>query len=75
LISLIKDEFINVKDKRLEYLDIPKDLVESLNNAEFTIEIILNTHPSDITQVLGIDDNVAQIVYHEAKYYYQLNYL
>jgi hypothetical protein len=75
LISIIKDEFINVKDKRLEYLNIPKDLVESLNNAQFTIEIILNTHTSDIAQVLGIDDNVVQNIYHEAKYYYQLNYL
>ena len=61
---------MNVKDKRPEYLNIPKDIVESLNNAEFTIEIILNTHTSDIAQVLGIDDNVAQKIYHEAKYYY-----
>jgi hypothetical protein len=73
LISIVKDEFINVKDKRLECLNIPKGLVESLNSAGFSIEIIINSHPSDIAQILGMDDYVAQIIYHEAKYYYQMN--
>jgi hypothetical protein len=68
--TIKRDEFKNVKDERLALVNIPKGLVESLNNAGFTIEIILNTHPSDIAQVLGIDDNVAQIIYQETKYYY-----
>ena len=61
------------KDQRLEYLDIPKGLVEVLQNNGFTIEIILNSHPSDVSQILGIDDYVAQIIYQETKYYCQMN--
>ena len=61
-------------DKRLGNINIPKGLVESLNNAGFTIEIILNSHPSGIAQILGIDDYVAQIIYQETKYYYY-NYM
>jgi hypothetical protein len=52
LTSIIKDECINVKDKKLECLNMPKGLVESLNIAGFTIEIIINSHPSDIAQIL-----------------------
>ena len=52
---------------------MPKGLVESLNNSGFTIEIILNSRPSDIAQILGIDDYVAQIIYQETKYYYEMN--
>jgi hypothetical protein len=61
-------------DERLEYVNISKGLVESLNDAGFTIEIILNNKPSDIAKVLGIDDYVANIIYHETKHYYQMNY-
>jgi hypothetical protein len=71
--TIIRDEFRNAKDERLALVNIPKGLVESLSNAGFTIEIILNSRPSDIAQVLGIDDYVAQIIYHETKYYYQMN--
>ena len=39
-----------------------------LNNAVFTIDIILNSHISDIAQIPGIDDYVAQIIYQETKY-------
>jgi hypothetical protein len=60
-------------DKRLQNINIPKGLVDALNNAGFTIEIILNSRPSDMAQVLGIDDYVAQIIYQETKYYYQMN--
>jgi hypothetical protein len=60
-------------DERIEKVNIPKGLVESLNNARFTIEIILNSRPSDIAQILGIDDYVAQIIYQETKYYYHIN--
>ncbi len=60
-------------DKRLQNINISKGLVGALNNAGFTIEIILNSRPSDITQVLGIDNYVAQIIHQETKYYYQMN--
>ena len=59
-------------DERINNLKIPKGLIESLNNAGFTIEMILNSRPSDIAQILGIDD-YAQIIYQETKYYYQMN--
>lgn len=59
-------------NERLEFVNIPKGLVESLTNAGLTIEIILNSKPSDIAQQLGIDDYIAQIIYHETKYYHQM---
>jgi hypothetical protein len=62
-------------DKRLESINIPKGLVDALNNAGFTIDIILNSRPSDIAQILGIDDYVAQIIYQETKYYCMMNLL
>jgi hypothetical protein len=58
-------------DERLRMVNIPKGLVESLNKVGFTIENILNSHPSDIAQILGIDNYVAQIIYQETKYYYK----
>ena len=51
-------------DEWLENVIIPKGL-ESLNSAGFTIEIILNSRPSDVAQILGIDDYVAQIIYRD----------
>jgi hypothetical protein len=63
----------NNNSERINNLKIPKGLIESLNNAGFTIEMILNSRPSDIAQILGIDDYVAQIIYQETKYYYQMN--
>ena len=71
--TIIRDEDRNAKDERLALVNIPKRLIESLNDAGFTIEIILNSRPSDIAQILGIDDYVAQIIYQETKYYYQMN--
>ena len=69
--------YLNVEqpklDERLGLVNIPKGLVESLNNAGFTIEMILNSKPADIAEILGIDDYVAQIIYQESKYYYQMN--
>ena len=69
--------YLNVEqpkiDERLGFINIPKGLVESLNNAGFTIEMILNSKPADIAEILGIDDYVAQIIYQESKYYYQMN--
>jgi hypothetical protein len=72
--TIIKDKFRNAKDERLSLVNIPKGFVESLNNAGFTIEIILNSRPSDIAQILGIDDYVANIIYQETKYYYEMNH-
>lgn len=34
--------------------------------------MIINSHPLDIAQILGIDDYVAQIIFQETKYYYQM---
>jgi len=69
--------YLNVEqpkiDERLGFVNIPKGLVESLHNAGFTIEMILNSKPAVIAEILGIDDYVAQIIYQESKYYYQMN--
>ena len=53
------------KDKRLEYLDVPKGLIEILQINGFTIEIILDYGPSQIAEKLRIDDYVAQIIFKE----------
>jgi len=54
-----------ITDERLGFVNIPKGLVESLNNAGFTIEMILEYGPSKIAEKLGIDDYVAQIIFNE----------
>lgn len=53
------------KDERLEYLDIPKGLIELLQITGFTVEKILKYGPSKIAEKLGIDDYVAQIIFSE----------
>jgi hypothetical protein len=53
------------KDERLEYLNIPKGLIEILQINGFTIEMILDYGPSQIAEKLGIDDYVAQIIFSE----------
>ena len=53
------------KDERLDYLDIPKGLVEVLQINGFTIEMILEYGHSQIAEKLGIDDYVAQIIFNE----------
>ena len=55
------------KDLRLEYLNIPKGLIELLQINNFTIEMILEYGPSQIAEKLGIDDYVAQIIFKEVK--------
>ena len=64
--------YLNVEqpkiDERLGFVNIPKGLVELLNNAGFTIEMILNSKPADIAEILGIDDYVAQIIYQDQKF-------
>ena len=53
------------KDERLEHLDIPKGLIELLQINGFTIESILEYGPSQIAEILGTDDHVAQIIFNE----------
>ncbi len=53
------------KDERLDYLDIPKGLVDILQLNGYTVEMILEHGPSQIAEKLGIDDYVAQIIFNE----------
>jgi hypothetical protein len=53
------------KDERLEYLNIPKGLIELLQINGFTIEKILEYGPSKIAEILVIDNYVAQIIFNE----------
>jgi hypothetical protein len=53
------------KDQRLEFVDIPKGLIEILQNAGFTIEKILDSKPSEIAEKLGIDSYVGEIIFKE----------
>ena len=53
------------KDERLEHLDIPKGLIELLQINGFTVERILEYGPSQIADILGTDDHVAQIIFSE----------
>jgi hypothetical protein len=53
------------KDQRLEIVEIPKGLVEILQDAGFTVEKILDSEPSDIAEKLGIDSYVGEIIYKE----------
>jgi hypothetical protein len=53
----------NEKDERLELVEIPKGLIEILQDAGFTIEKILDSEPSHIAEILGIDSYVAEIVF------------
>ncbi len=53
------------KDERLERLDIPKGLIELLQINGFTVERILEYGPSQIADILGTDDHVAQIIFSE----------
>ncbi len=55
------------KDKRLESLEIPKGLIEVLQNAGFTIEKILDNEPSVIAEKLGIDPYIGKIIVKETK--------
>lgn len=58
-------------DERIQKVNIPKSLIESLVNVGFTIETILNSDP--IAEVVGIDNYIAQIIFQETKYYDTIN--
>ena len=60
-----KEKF--AKDDRLNHLNKPQGLIESLYQAEFTIDRILNSTKSDIAEALGIDYYVAKIIHQETK--------
>jgi hypothetical protein len=55
------------EDHRLEVLDIPKGLIEVLQNSGFTIEKILDSKPSEIAEKLGIDPYIGEIIYKVTK--------
>ena len=55
------------KDQRLELVEIPKGLIEVLQNAGLTVEKILNDEPSNIAEKLGIDSYVGEIIFKETK--------
>jgi hypothetical protein len=57
----------NKKDGRLELIEIPKGLIEILQNAGFTIEKILDDGSSNIAETLGIESYVGEIIYKETK--------
>ena len=67
------EKYETIIDKRLQDVNIPKGLIESLTNAGFTIETILNSSPSDIAEVVGIDSYIVQIIFQETKYYDTIN--
>ena len=67
-LSSQKSSFIKLaikKDERLDYLHIPKGLIELLKINDFTIEKILDYGPSKIAEILGTDDYIAQIIFNE----------
>ena len=65
--TIVKANIENTKDERLELVEIPKGLIEMLQNAGFTIEKILDNSPSHIAETLGIDVYVGEIIYNETK--------
>ena len=57
----------NKKDNRIELVEIPKGLIEILQEAGFTVETILEYGPSHIAETLGIESYVGEIIYRETK--------
>jgi|GEM_PF-265726 len=58
---------VNKNDKRLALLKISKGLIELLQDAGFTIEKILENHPSRIAEIIGIKVSIGEIIYNETK--------
>jgi hypothetical protein len=58
---------VNKKDVRLELLEIPKGLIDILQDTGFTVESILENEPSHIAEILRIDVYVGNIIYNETK--------
>jgi|ERR671910_545034 hypothetical protein len=57
----------NKKDNRLELIEIPRGLIETLQESDFTVETILDSGPSHIAETLGIESYVGEIIYKETK--------
>ena len=55
------------KDERLEHIEIPKGLIEILQDSGFTIEKILDCGSSHIAEILGRDDHIGEIIYQETR--------
>jgi len=55
------------KDPRLELIEIPKGLIEILQDAGFTVEKILDCGPSHIAEILALDDYIGELIYKETK--------
>jgi hypothetical protein len=55
------------KDQRLELIEIPRGLIESLQNSGFTVEKILDCGPSHIAEILALDDYIGELIYQETK--------
>ena len=51
----------------MEYLNIPKGIVEILQTNDFTIEKILDAEPSEIAEKLGIDPYIGDIIFRETE--------
>jgi len=67
-LQLSSSSFTNItneKDERLELVEIPKGLIEILQDAGFTVEKILDSEPSHIAEKLGIDSYIGEIIYKE----------
>lgn len=56
-----------VRDHRLDIVDIPKGLIEVLQNAGFTVEKILDGEPSEIAEKLGIDPYIGKMIFKETE--------
>ena len=54
-------------DPSIQLLEIAPGLKDSLVNAGFTIESIVNAGPNEIALVLGIESYVAKIIFDAAK--------
>ena len=58
---------VTKKDDRLELIEIPRGLIEILQEAGFTVETILDSGRSHIAETLGIESYVGEIIYKETK--------
>jgi hypothetical protein len=55
------------EDPRLNVTEIPKGLIELLQDNDFTINKILDSEPTEIADRLGIDPYVGEIIYKETE--------
>ena len=63
--KIFSTSIANKKDDGLELIEIPKGLIEILQDSGFTVEKILDCGPSHIAEILGIDVYVGEIIYNE----------